>query len=326
MKTLSSKKSSNSTCRDRSFNRTGFTLTELIVTIGIIAILLGISFPAMQMIRQTARRTHCSSNLRQVMVAALAYEANGTGFPPADDGQGGSFLVKLLPHMEETILNDRVQMPLDVAIGETFGERLQELSNDQIELLICPAAFQQDKFAALPMQGEFTTHYYGLAGPIGNATSSDTTQTYTFRQLMPAPAAGPIGLNGLFSPKPDGKFGSRGMADVADGTSNTFSLGEISGYDKDDVTADSMRSGWAFGAGYDSGGKVQKLYGVKSISQRINELGSQLNTLPFGSNHPGGTHFAFVDGSIHFVEDNISLDILKTYASIDKGEKDEVLE
>jgi prepilin-type N-terminal cleavage/methylation domain-containing protein/prepilin-type processing-associated H-X9-DG protein len=326
MKALSSKKSNVFSCRGRRPNRSGFTLTELIVTIGIIAILLGISVPAMQMIRQTARRAHCTSNLRQVMVAALAYEANGTGFPPADDGQGGSFLVRLLPHMEETMLHDRMQMPLDVAISETYGERLQELSNEQVELLICPAAFQQDKFAALPMQGEFTTHYYGVAGPIGNATSSDATQTYTFRQLMPVSTAGPIGLNGLFSPKPGGKFGSRSMADVADGTSNSFALGEISGYDKDQPTADSMRSGWAFGAGYDSGGKVRELYAVKSISQRINELGSQLNTLPFGSNHPGGTHFAFADGSIHFVDDDTSLDILKTYASIDKGEKDEVLE
>ena len=325
MKTCSADTSSNLTLRSGPPIRRAFSLTELIVVIGVIAILLGISVPAMQMIRQTARRSHCSSNLRQVMIATMAYEANGTGYPPADNGTGGSLLISLLPFMEENTLSDRLKMPLDVAIGETYGERLQELCNSQVELLICPAAFEQDKFTALPMQGKFTTHYYGVSGPVGNATSSDSSQTYSYRQLTPTSPAGPIGLNGLFSPKVNGRFGSRNMADVADGTSNTFAFGEISGYDKDQPMANSLRSGWAYGAGYGSSGRAKELYGIKSVAQRINETGSELNTLSFNSNHSGGTHFAFVDGSIHFVDDGVSLDVLKTYASIDRSEKGEVL-
>lgn len=312
-------------CRCRLESRQGFTLTEVLVVIGIIGILLGISLPAMQMVRQTARRTHCSSNLRQVMIASLAHEANGNGFPRADDGRGGSLMVTLLPYLEEPMLHDRSKMPLDSAIGETWGERLQELSDEAIDLLLCPAAFQADQGTTLPMQGAYTTHYYGIAGPVGSASSSDLTRTYNFRQLTPAPPSGPIGLSGLFSPTRQGKFTARRLKDVTDGTSNTFAFGEISGYDKDQIAADSMRSGWAFGANYDASGKAQDLYGVKSLALRINQLGTELNTVPFSSNHPGGTHFAFVDGSIHFVEEQVSVDVLKTFASINRAEKQEKL-
>jgi prepilin-type N-terminal cleavage/methylation domain-containing protein/prepilin-type processing-associated H-X9-DG protein len=326
MMTLSSTNSLDLAGRVSPGYRRGFTLTELLVVIGIIGILLGISFPAMQMIRQTARRTYCSSNLRQVMIATLAHESNGNGFPRADNGRGGSFLITLLPHIEEQMLHDRARMPLDTAIGETYSERLQELSNSKVDLFICPAAQQPDIAVVLPLQGNFTTHYYGVAGPIGSATSSDGTRTYTFQQLTPPPVKGPIGLKGLFSPRRNGKFNARQIKDITDGTSNTFALGENSGYQKDVPDADSKRSGWAFGAGYDVSGKARDLYGIKSLGLRINQPGNDLNTLPFSSNHPGGTHFAFVDGSIHFIEDEVSVDVLKTFASIDQGEKQERLE
>ena len=325
MKTMFSIQSAGAARRPGRRPSGGFTLTELLCVIGIIGILLGIAVPAMQVVRQTARRAHCVSNLRQVMIATLAYEASGNGFPRADDGRGGSFLIRLLPYMEEPMLHDRAQVPLDQAVGETYQERLQELSDQRIELLNCPAAFQADQLAALPGQGTFTTHYYGIAGPVGIAKSTDGLRTYKFRQLAPAPTTGPVGLNGLFSPKRNGKFAPRRLKDVTDGSSHTFALGEISGYDKDQPAADSMRSGWAFGAGYDTSGRVEKLFGFKSIASRINASETDLNTLPFSSNHPGGTHFAFVDGSIHFVEQQISVDVLKTFASINGGERQEEL-
>ena len=69
----------------------GFTLVELLVVIGIIALLVAMLLPALNKAREQARTVVCASNMRQVYVAAEMYAAQNKGFMlPAQAGTGNT--------------------------------------------------------------------------------------------------------------------------------------------------------------------------------------------------------------------------------------------
>src|SRR6185437_173022 len=103
--------------------RNAFTLVELLVVIAIIGILVALLLPAVQAARESARRTSCYNNLRQIGLGLQAYHDTVKQFPPAyvvsptgnapmgppdpttgDTGPGWGFLALSLPYLEQAPL------------------------------------------------------------------------------------------------------------------------------------------------------------------------------------------------------------------------------
>lgn len=97
-----------------------FTLVELLVVIAIIGILIAMLLPAVQQVRETARRTQCANRLRQLGLAVLHYETAHSHFPTSFDIEPGelkrgswSVHAKLLPLMDQGNVETRIDFDTD---------------------------------------------------------------------------------------------------------------------------------------------------------------------------------------------------------------------
>ena len=105
---------------DNSNSRRAFTLVELLVVIAIIGILIAMLLPAVQQVRESARRTQCSSRLRQLALTVLHYESSQMQFPTSFDLEPGeirrgswSIHAKLLPLMEQSAVEAKIDFDTD---------------------------------------------------------------------------------------------------------------------------------------------------------------------------------------------------------------------
>ena len=96
--------------------------------------LVGITIPAVNAMRTSARRSTCMNNMRQVAMAVINFEASNQRFPPAakfipdpddpdNDGFGHSMYSFLLPQFEEKAVYDQLQFNLDWLDQTTPNEK-----------------------------------------------------------------------------------------------------------------------------------------------------------------------------------------------------------
>src|SRR5579884_2617064 len=90
----------------RTTGRHGFSLIELLVVIAIIAVLAGLLLPAVQSARESAARTQCANNLKQIGLAMHLYHDSHKQLPPSRRrlAEGQSWAWMILPHLEQESL------------------------------------------------------------------------------------------------------------------------------------------------------------------------------------------------------------------------------
>ena len=100
---------------ERTLRRRGFTLIEMLVVIGVIAILVALILPAVQQAREAAQRLTCASQLKTIGLA-IHHHADSQNTFPAGFAQrrvkpfGASFLVQVLPYLEQTALYNSINI------------------------------------------------------------------------------------------------------------------------------------------------------------------------------------------------------------------------
>ena len=279
----------------------GFTLVELLVVIAIIGILMGLVFPAVQTVRAAARRTTCMNNLRQTALAVKVYESTHMHYPTADAGNGSSWLVSILPQLEQQYLfelsvlalpgsdntlntSDDVPVSLSLATYDDpqWRDRLAELSSTQVPTFLCPSSSSENAcdIASHGGSSSFTSHYAGCSGPHNDATSplqyqDSAGRVYSYQyDSYDTGANGIIGLNGIFSPDSNLQYSTNSAVrsdKIRDGASNTMMIGEIGQFEGVFVNvggaATAFRHGWAFGVDYESGSgrDANVTYGVTTL-------------------------------------------------------------
>src|SRR5438445_114322 len=130
--------------------KSAFTLVELLVVIAIIGVLVALLLPAVQAARESARRSQCTNNIKQITLAVHNYaDINGAVFPVGEYDYGwGTWLVGLLPYIEQKALFEKYQgfggigpgggIDLNLTYGNTINSAV---TRNQIKTYTCPSDF-----------------------------------------------------------------------------------------------------------------------------------------------------------------------------------------
>ena len=330
----------------RATKNAGFTLVELLVVIAIIGILVALLLPAVQAAREAARRTSCTNNLKQVGLALLNYHDVRKQFPlgsytaveedhPAEE-DGLGWATQILPQLEEQPLFDRLRNnPVPGYKGNPWitdhpkGQRgIFKVAHDNglrpiaggdtvLSAFRCPSvdlpaqmpngAFFGLSSADLVGTGYATAHYKGSRG-------------HCDRGMFWPPKEGAAEYNCSYDINGDGTidfvpkkaYSKVSIEDVTDGTSKTIMLGEAAYFAR--AQAYPL---WMGIYGDDGSAMFEtqdaincNIGGARAFPLAAAELDRMTDPEPDDcafSWHSGGAYFAFVDGSVRFLSENLEV-------------------
>jgi prepilin-type N-terminal cleavage/methylation domain-containing protein/prepilin-type processing-associated H-X9-DG protein len=261
-------------------NRTGFTLVELLVVIAIIGLLIGLLLPAVQKVREAAARTTCQNNLKQIGLALHSHHDRMGRFPhgytakvsPAgtDLGPGWGWAAHLLDDLEQGNLTRRIDPARPIAHTVNGFARQQS-----VKAFLCPSDEVIGVFDVADESGAKLTevahaNYVGMFGVGEVVDDPDRGEGVFFRNSRVR------------------------IADVTDGTSNTFAVGERA--------SNLFKATWT---GCVTGAE-------EAPALVLGHAGEHLPNNPhahpedFSSRHPQGVNFLLCDGSVRIINDTIN--------------------
>ena len=305
----------------RGCQPTGFTLVELLVVIAIIGVLVALLLPAVQAARESARRTQCINNIKQVALAAHNHHDTHLRFPAGNlatnplmpgmntaNDQGIGAIASLLPFFEQNAAFQMIRRNLRYDVNEPVwwnDTSTMDASRMKTKLLVCPSTdpyrHQKDYSVMLmyPIEIQPTQIVYNVFTQADPGGLSMGRSNYFGCGGFGADIPGYDIYKGMFYNRSDTKF-----KDVVDGTSNTLMFGECIG-----------------GKTGDSNGTRQFGYSWMGVGYLANYMGLGRKTFSsFSSEHPGVVQFAVADGSVRSVSINIDRLMYFYAAGVSEGE------
>ena len=322
-----------------------FTLVELLVVIAIIGVLVGLLLPAVQRARESSRRSSCQNQLRQMAMGVLGFESTQghlphgglewyagyrrPGPPPSIPGvgqrnAGWSWLYFILPYAEELELHAQgAVQPGDVLEADGGSpERGRRLYGKGANWMRCPSDSENRN---LPRS---MTNYTACTGPkyTRNQTvppcdpislyqpyvtpwnagarevQASNTQRYAVRGLFHY-----VGQGGGTDPNIVNTMEKAmriRLREVTDGTSKTIMLGETAATNR--LKGDDRNAFVAWG-----NVPMTTMLPINLTHPTGCDSGNWGTGLGFKSKHDSGANFAFGDGTVKYVQDNLNMNVFQ---------------
>lgn len=305
--------------KNRGFGdfRAAFTLIELLVVIAIIGILMGLLLPAVQQVREAARRTQCANNFRQIGLATHNYESALRRLPPGwedrmESGEPGwGWASILLPYMEQQNVQNNIDFNVEIADAGHQGVRETFLA-----VFACPSDDGPDIFELHEGDGHDHDHDHFNFGIHFDDDDDDHHDDHEEHVLFPVAKSNYAGVFGTFEIHED-PYAGDGMffgnsqlkfRDVTDGLSNTLMVGER--------CSELMQSIW-HGNIPEAEANYARFLGIADY-HAPNHPEAHMDD--FRSYHPGGVNFLRADGSVFFLSERVDADTYKGMATRRGGE------